>query len=124
MNSANHFVSKSTTFKKCTACGFEWGSRDDFLRDANTELIGYQVNFEELTAGFFLFNHSCKGTLSIQTGDFNDLYDGPIFTARATGSEECPSYCLHQEELRPCPAECECAYVREIIQVIKNWTKG
>ena len=36
---------------------------------------------------------------------------------------ECPEFCLHKSELRPCPAKCECAYVREIIQVIKDWPK-
>jgi hypothetical protein len=42
---------------------------------------------------------------------------------RKTGTEECPGYCLHQDELQPCPARCECAYVREIIQIIRNWPK-
>jgi hypothetical protein len=115
---------RRTIFKKCPNCGFEWISRDYLLRDPNIEIIGYQVHFEELTAGIFLFNHSCRTTLGILAGDFKDLYKGPILGVRATGSKECPSYCMHQNELRPCPAECECAYVREIIQIIKNWPKG
>jgi len=62
--------------------------------------------------------------MAIHVEDFKDLYDGPIFEARATGGEECPDYCIRQDELRPCPAQCECAYVREIISLIKNWTKN
>jgi len=124
MNSVDHFLNKSTAFKKCSACGFEWSSRNDFLGDPNTEIIGYQVHFEELTAGLFFFNHSCRGTLTIHAHAFRDLYDGPIFTERATDSEECPGYCLHQDELQPCRVQCDCAYVREIIQVINNWTKS
>jgi len=123
MNSTDRLVSGSTVFKKCTVCGFQWALRDDFIRDPNIEILGYQVSFEELTEGLFLFNHSCKGTLAISAGEFNDLYDGPIFTERATGSEDCPSYCLHEDELRPCPVQCECAYVREIIQIIKDEPK-
>ena len=124
MNSTDLLVSGSTVFKKCTVCGFQWALLDDFLRDPNIVIIGYQVLFENLTEGLFLFNHSCKGTLAISAGVFSDLYDGPIFTERATGSEDCPSYCLNKDELRPCPVQCECAYVREIIQVIKNYQKS
>ena len=110
-------------FKKCPTCGFVWSTRDDFLGDPALELIGYQVNFEKLTLGFFLFNHSCKATLGIRAEDFSDFYKGPIFQDRATGSKECPGYCLQEHELLPCTAQCECAYVREIIQVVKNYPK-
>jgi len=110
-------------FKKCSVCGFAWPSREDFLSDSAVEIIGYQVNFDHLTLGLFLFNHSCNNTLAIQAGVFRNLYKGPIFEERATGSEQCPGYCLLQNELRPCPAQCECAYVRQIVQIIINWPK-
>jgi hypothetical protein len=110
-------------FKKCPNCGFKWESRENLLTDDKLFLIGYQANFKELATGLFYFNHSCEGTLAIPAYLFGDLYDGPIFSDRATDDEECPGYCLHREELRPCPAECECAYVREIVQIIKNWPK-
>lgn len=93
----------------------------DFLNDPGLKPIGYQANFEALTAGIFLFNHDCYGTLAIPAGEFGDLYAGPIFKERATGSRECPGYCLHEDELAPCPARCECAYVREILQLITAW---
>ena len=111
-------------FKKCPNCGYEWRDRKNLLSDPDAEIIGYQVNFLKLKAGYFMFNHSCKGTFSVQAGRFSNLYDGPIFTKRETGSDECPEYCLHRDELRPCPVHCECAYVREILQIIKNWLKG
>jgi hypothetical protein len=42
------------------------------------------------------FNHTpCLTTLAIKASEFTDLYDGPIFTERATGTESCPGYCLH-----------------------------
>jgi hypothetical protein len=111
---------QENSFKKCPNCGVEWSKRTSFLEDPALELIGYQVNFKELEAGLLLFNHSCHSTLAVPAHQFADLYDGPIFAERATGSEECPEYCLHQDELRACPAQCECAYVREIIQVVRN----
>ncbi len=46
------------------------------------------------------------------------------FEERKTSGEDCPGYCLHETELRSCPAHCECAYIREIIQRIKTWVKN
>lgn len=108
-------------FKKCNNCGFEWDCRDTFLRDPMITIIGYQANFKRLESGSLYFNHSCKGTLTIPASEFVDLYDGPIFQVKATHTEKCPGYCLYQDELRSCPAECECAYIREVIAIIKNW---
>ena len=114
----NQTVDRTAVCKQCTTCGFEWATREHFLEDPNIVTIGYQVNFHELEAGIFLFNHSCGTTLGILAHDFRSLYDGPLFTKRATETEECPEFCLHQHDLRPCPVECECAYVREIMQLI------
>ena len=110
-------------FKQCSACSAGWSSRDQFLEDPDIELIGYQVNFVELLAGLFLFNHSCQTTLAISAESFEDLYDGPVFSYRATGTDECPEHCLHDHDLGPCPAQCECGFVREIMQLVKTWPK-
>jgi len=110
-------------FKTCSKCGFVWSERASFLGDPNLRMIGYQVDFEDLMAGTFLFNHTCRTTLAIKADDFKDLYDGPMFTERLRGTKECGGYCLHKNDLRPCPEKCECAYVREIVQVILNWPK-
>jgi hypothetical protein len=110
-------------FKRCACCQAEWRTRDDFLSDPEVGLIGYQANFEELKAGLLLFNHSCRTTLAIEVACFQDLYDGPIFQQRATGGADCLGYCLNRSELRPCPAFCECAYVREVLQIVRNWQK-
>jgi hypothetical protein len=91
------------------------------VADLGVELVGYQANLKELELGWFLFNHAeCRTTLSIRSGEFRDLYNGPVFAERRTGSGECPGYCLRPEELGPCKAKCECAYVREIIQIVRN----
>ena len=115
---------KRPIFKQCTSCGFQWRSRDAFLWDPTTVIVGYQARFKELMAGIFLFNHSCGTTIAIQAVEFKDLYSGPIFQRRATDTEECPGYCLVKNELRSCPVQCECAFVREIIQVIKTYPSG
>ena len=49
---------------------------------------------------------------------FMDMYDGPVFDEKLTGKPECPGYCLNKSELRRCPAKCECAFIREILEKI------
>ena len=110
-------------FKHCKPCRFKWGDLNDFLGDPEIEIIGYQANFDNLSAGTFLFNHSCGATLAIHVRDFNDLHQGPIFKERAFRSDECPEYCLYQDQLDKCLARCECAFVRNIIDIIKKWPK-
>ncbi len=114
-------ISESSMFKKCSKCGFVWPDRISFLNDAKIRMIGYQVHFNELIAGLFLFEHACGTSLAILAHEFQDLYNGPIFTESLTETEECPGYCFRENDLQPCPLKCECAYVREIIQVILNW---
>jgi len=111
-------------FKTCSCCKTPWFSRDEFLEDSNIDLVGYQVNFGDLKLGIFLFNHvTCQSTIGIPAGLFKDIHDGPVFSECLTGSEQCPGYCLHSEILNPCRAKCECAYVREILQILRDWPK-
>jgi hypothetical protein len=60
------------SFKKCI-CGHAWASSEAFMSDPDIKLLGYQVDFEVLKEGFFLFNHlvsGCQTTLSIPAGFF------------------------------------------------------
>jgi len=112
-------------FKICSACNFVWAERNVFLGDHGIKATGYQVDFNRLKSGLFLFKHaSCHSTISIPAGEFTDLYNGEIFEMRSTGKGDCPGYCLRKNELRPCPAKCECAFVREVLQLVKNWPKA
>jgi len=112
-------------FKKCTCCDYPWLSRGEFLTDIQLVFVGYQVNFSNLELGFFLFNHTaCQSTIAVPAGYFKDLYDGPIFAERKTNSENCPGYCGERDAFGPCEQECECAYVREIIQIVRQWPKN
>lgn len=111
------------SFKQCTCCNSDWKTRDDFLADPGIELIGYQVSFDELLLGLLLFNHTCGTTMAIPVNKLRDLYTGSIYQTRKTGTDECPGYCLRQNELKACPAQCECAWIRELIQIISNMKK-
>ena len=85
--------------------------------------MGYQASFVNLVAGLFLFEHSCMTTLAIPAVEFTDLYEGPVFDRNMMGSDQCEGHCLHEEDLDPCPAQCECAYVRDVLHQIDVWPK-
>lgn len=110
-------------FKTCTMCGVLWRDRLDFLSDPKVLLVGYQANLADPPEGVFLFNHSCRSTLGIRAREFLDLHDGPMFKERPADSPDCHRYCVNEQELLPCPARCECAYVRDVLQVVKDWPK-
>ena len=77
MNSKTAMPKDDSFFSKCTNCGFEWPSRNQFLEDRMVTIIGYQVNFDNLSMGFFLFNHSCKGTFSLRPDHLNHVIKAP-----------------------------------------------
>ncbi len=113
-------------FKTCSQCKKEWISREDFLGDPEVVAIGYQANFEWLKSGFFLFNHTrknCRTTVSVPAEVFFDLFEGPLFERKTVSPPACPGYCLHKEEMRSCPTQCECNFVRDILQTIIKWAK-
>ena len=123
MEIMNFLKIRNSVLKKCTMCNHKWYSRNDFLNDHNVIFVGYQVNFSNPEKGVFLFNHSCKRTMAIPISSFRDLYNGQIYDKALTGYEECPAYCLREDEFRVCNAKCKYAYIREIIQIIQNWEK-
>lgn len=115
---------KRKAFKKCS-CGSEWQTIDEFISDKDLVLLGYQVNFKKLELGILLFDHKkCGSTIGVKAYEFRKLHRGPIFKARLTGEDTCPGYCLHSEELAPCPNPCECSWVRDIIQIINMKKSG
>jgi len=111
------------TFMTCSMCGASWDNREAFLSDPGIELVGYQAHFKELVAGYFLFNHSCRTTMAMKVSRFTDFYDGPMFKERKTGGDECPGYCLRENCKQACPAECECASIRQVLTVLDEWPK-
>ena len=114
----------TSDFTQCMLCGTSWVKRIDFLCDDSTKITAYKADFNNLEQGEFLFHHEkCGGTVSLPAVHFKALYDGPVYTERKTGTDDCPDYCYDPQELKPCPEECECAHVREIIRVISDWAQ-
>ena len=88
---------------------------------------GYMAHYDDLHLGLFIFQHNlngCETAVAIQAGEFVDLYKGETFKENLKGTDTCPEYCSHKSVLEPCPAKCECAWVRDVIQIVKKWPKS
>jgi len=116
-------MNETKNFKSCPSCLHAWETREDFLADGNLLLNGYQADFQDLEHGMFFFTHKvadCASTMALMVEDFRNLYTGPTYPTSKALSEECPRYCIDENEMSRCEALCECAFVREIIQIIRN----
>ena len=112
-----------TVFKTCSCCGVSWPTRESFLSDPYLRVDGYQSDFEFLEEGLFFLTHckdDCHSTMTIPAREFADLYSGCRYPQSKALSQECPRYCVDKEQLARCDAYCECAYVREVLSIVKN----
>jgi hypothetical protein len=112
------------SFKTCPHCGTTWQTLEDFLNDPALELSGYQVHFVELENGLFYFTHHterCGTTLAVPVQAFTTLtrrsFLAPCGHLAADG---CSKLCVRGDTRTPCPAECECGWVREVMQEINH----
>ena len=59
--------------KRCTLCGVEWTTKEDFLADQDVRLVGYQWDSRQVKVGLpsdgvLVFTHAkatCKTSLSV-----------------------------------------------------------
>jgi hypothetical protein len=120
------FMAIVETFKICPKCLTRWKTMGDFLSDSAIELVGYQADLTNLGLGLLLFNHctpGCSTSTAVFVSEFFDLYTGPHHPEVKALLPGCPRYCLDEKYLDRCDVVCECAFVREIIQTIRNMKK-
>lgn len=118
---------KTKPFKICTTCSKAWETLEDFLSDPEVSLTGYQVYFEDLGGGLLCFTHlheNCFTMLAIPAKEFTKLSSRPFLASHGKQPACCPGLCMRQGALEPCPVECECLWVREVMQVIRDWDKA
>jgi hypothetical protein len=116
-------MKKDRIFKKCPSCGTTWPSRTEFIMDDLLSANGYQPDFDSLEEGLFLFTHhkqGCHSTIAVTVGNFVDLYQGPRYSERKKGTGQCEGLCMELYNLRLCKSKCECAYIREVLNIINK----
>ena len=114
---------RRTVFKRCTVCEKTWHSIRDLVTDPALRLDGYQACFARPEMGLLLVTHEvpcCGTTLALVVRSLRPLYDGPKYTERRTGEEKCRGYCLKHNILEECDVDCELAWVRSVIQWLRN----
>ena len=116
-------------FKTCSKCSHTWQGRDEFLKDPDVCLVGFQASFIEREPGYYLFNHildgdRCNTTLMVKVEPFLTLHQGTLFPDIKFGTPQCEEHCTHVEDLSRCSAECKNAVAREIMQAFSPCTKS
>ncbi len=114
-------------YKRCPMCAAVWQDRMEFIGDTDLQIEGYQANFDQLEQGLVYFTHrvdGCYTTMAVKAREFLDLNPGKPFTSRKTMTDDCPGYCLHESNIERCSAECECAYVRDLLHILQTHKKA
>jgi len=112
-------------FKICPCCKKEWPTVQDFVRDTNIEIRGYQANFTNPLEGYFLFTHlpqECRSTFTIKAAELSDL--NPLIRELSQfkpGNEGCLGYCKEVNNLQQCTnSRCPGTHIRKIINAVKE----
>ena len=110
-------------FKTCPMCKHTWRTKDDFLNGPHLRLVGFQSNFKEIEEGMILFLHysdNCGTTLAIPVKEFSDLYKGGKYAESKYGTDKCEAHCLDEGDIERCTVKCKNAYIREVLQILRN----
>lgn len=113
---------KQAEFRKCH-CGRTWKTRDDFLRDRDVKIVGYQPDFVTGKYNHFLFQHrakSCGRFFGIRASDFGDLREKECSNDLCVGQEGCPGYCTNTFDLRVCSVTCRNATDRMLASKLRS----
>lgn len=110
-------------FKTCSKCRAAWQGPLELVADQSLVVTGYQPDFEDPASGLILLLHNrdgCRTTLAVKAGDLRAFYRDDRPTLLMAGSDDCPRYCLSSEELATCRNPCSMAWVRQVIQHLRQ----
>ncbi|RJP71842.1 MAG: hypothetical protein C4532_06955 [Candidatus Abyssobacteria bacterium SURF_17] len=113
---------QSASYRTCE-CGHAWKTRDDFLRDKNVKIVGYQPDFVNHKYNHFLFQHTMKGCgqfLGVRASDFQELREKECANELCFAKEQCPGYCKNTLDLRVCSVNCRNASDRMVATKIRT----
>jgi hypothetical protein len=104
-------------------CQTTWADLQEFVTDHRLRVEGYEACFLTPDWGLILLTHrtaGCGTTLAVRAVVLKPLHNGPFWTERMTGLEECLRLCLDKGRLEECTAECEMAWIRSALQWLRR----
>jgi hypothetical protein len=114
-------------FKKCTMCEKSWETLDDFVKDKEIKLNGYQVNIIDPLRGMFIFTHNiplCGTSVAIKIDKLASLSEKPLPTQSIERPHDCPGHCLIESNFNKCTATfCLGQVIRDLLQTLANIPK-
>ena len=81
------------------------------------------MHFHDQKGGLFLYTHvnsDCLTTLAVPVKSFLSLSDLPLLADRLCHGSE---LCVRKGETAELPQQCECQWVKHILEIIQNWEK-
>lgn len=111
---------ENNIFKKCTCCGKEWKSLDEFAEDDSISVIGAYGDKYNPLYNLIITNCSCETTMAIGINSFISSGKMPMKFRFNSVSEQIPENCLFRDKAGSCPGKCACAYTNKILDYLKK----
>ena len=113
-------------FATCGSCAHAWPTWDDFVRDSQLRLLGFQGTLGHPDTNLLVFEHRCGSSVSVLTKRLRHLL--PDHPARhwpsLLGTIECPGHCLSLADLEACDRPCSNARDRDLIKLVQGIKRG
>ncbi len=110
-------------FQTCGACKYAWSTWEDFVRDPGVRLVGLQAFQANTDYNLLVFEHRCRGSVSILTPRLRHLLPPPSPDdpkVRLLGTHDCRGHCNYLEDQEMCDAACSSARDRKLILLVRQ----
>jgi len=110
-------------FATCGSCAHVWPTWDEFVRDSQLRMLGFQGTLGHPDTNLLVFEHRCGSTVSVLTKRLRHLLPEPVHGVNLRslrGTLDCPGHCLSLADLEACDRPCTNARDRELIKLVQQ----
>jgi hypothetical protein len=114
-------------FKTCGCCKSEWPTWDCFVQDPDIRLLGLQAVAAYPDSNLLVFEHRCRGSVSVLTKRLQYLLPPPGAdqpAGRLLGTEQCRGHCASLGDMQMCNATCRNARDRQLMKIVERIKAG
>jgi hypothetical protein len=114
-------------FKECGSCHKKWEEWQDFVRDPEVRLLGFQGSTRLPDTNLLVFHHRCGTSISVFAKNLRHILPQDVQELQFPvlyGDETCSQYCREIENLKICKRSCANARDRHLILTILEMKKG